>query len=73
MSEPASRTNEWVPSPLDEHPAVRHREAAAVAALAARARPFVYRQQTYVDAGMGNIWEEQAAFGYANGIAIPRC
>lgn len=41
-----------------------------LAALAARARPFVYRQQTYVDAGMGEVWEEQAAFGYANGIAM---
>lgn len=41
-----------------------------LAALAVRARPFVYRQQTYVDAGMGEAWEEQAAFGYANGIAV---
>ena len=41
-----------------------------LAALAAPARPFVYRQQTYVDAGMGDVWEEQAAFGYANGIAM---
>ena len=41
-----------------------------LAALAARARPFVYRQQTYIDAGMADVWEEQAAFGYANGIAM---
>lgn len=41
-----------------------------LAALACGPKPFVYRQQTYVEADMGHVWEEQAAFGYANGIAM---
>lgn len=31
--------------------------------------PFVYDQQMYVEAGAADIWEEQAPFGYKNGIA----
>jgi len=33
-------------------------------------RPIVWNQATYVQAGVGEIWEEQAAFGLRNGIAV---
>ena len=32
--------------------------------------PFVYDQMTYVDGGAGDLWEEQAPFGYRTGIAV---
>jgi DNA-binding CsgD family transcriptional regulator len=32
--------------------------------------PFAYRQADYVDAGAGDLWEQQAAYGYSNGIAV---
>src|SRR6516225_3047809 len=32
--------------------------------------PFVYDQSAYVNAGAGDLWEQQAAFGYRNGIAV---
>jgi DNA-binding CsgD family transcriptional regulator len=32
--------------------------------------PFVYDQSVYVNAGAGDLWEEQAPFGYKNGIAV---
>lgn len=32
--------------------------------------PFVYDQRTYVDAHAGDLWEEQASFGYATGVAV---
>lgn len=38
--------------------------------IASGAKPVVYRQQTYIDAGLGEQWEEQRTFGYANGIAM---
>ena len=31
--------------------------------------PFVYDQSAYVETGTGDLWEEQAAFGYKTGIA----
>ena len=33
--------------------------------------PFCYDQQMYVDAKAGDLWEEQAPFGYRTGIAVP--
>ncbi|HRD86442.1 MAG TPA: autoinducer binding domain-containing protein [Rubrivivax sp.] len=33
------------------------------------AMPIVWDQSTYVDRGAGDIWEHQARFGYATGIA----
>lgn len=32
--------------------------------------PFVYDQSTYVNAGVGDLWEEQAPFGFKTGIAV---
>lgn len=32
--------------------------------------PIVWSQDTYVAKGYGDLWEEQAAFGYRNGIAL---
>lgn len=34
------------------------------------ARPIIWNQSTYVDAGLGEHWEEQAAFGYHSGVAM---
>lgn len=32
--------------------------------------PIVYSQATYVDAGVGELWEMQAPYGYKTGIAV---
>jgi len=32
--------------------------------------PFVYNQSLYVGEGAGDLWEQQAAFGYKNGISV---
>lgn len=32
--------------------------------------PFIYDQALYVGEGAGDLWEEQAAFGYKTGIAV---
>lgn len=32
--------------------------------------PIVWGQATYVEAGQGDMWEEQAAFGYRHGICL---
>ena len=32
--------------------------------------PFTYDKQTYVDGGAGDLWEEQAPFGYRTGINV---
>jgi len=32
--------------------------------------PFIYDQRLYVDAGAGDLWEQQAPFGYKNGVAV---
>lgn len=32
--------------------------------------PLVWTQRTFVDNGVGHLWEEQAAFGYHTGIAM---
>ena len=32
--------------------------------------PFMYDQAVYVNAGAGDLWEEQAMFGYKTGIAV---
>jgi DNA-binding CsgD family transcriptional regulator len=32
--------------------------------------PLVWTQRTYVESGVGHLWEEQAAFGYHTGIAM---
>lgn len=32
--------------------------------------PIIWDQNTYVGAGAGELWEQQAAFGYATGIAL---
>lgn len=34
------------------------------------ALPFTYEKSTYVDAGAGDLWEEQAPFGYRTGINV---
>jgi DNA-binding CsgD family transcriptional regulator len=33
-------------------------------------RPFLYDQSTYVQSGAGDLWEEQAPFGYKTGISV---
>jgi DNA-binding CsgD family transcriptional regulator len=33
-------------------------------------RPLVWTQDTYISAGQGELWEEQAQFGYKNGISM---
>lgn len=32
--------------------------------------PLVWTQKTYVETGLGHLWEEQAAFGYHTGVAM---
>jgi len=32
--------------------------------------PIIWNQDTYVGAGAGEIWEQQAAFGYSTGVAL---
>lgn len=32
--------------------------------------PVIYDQATYVDAGVGELWEAQSAYGYKTGIAV---
>jgi DNA-binding CsgD family transcriptional regulator len=32
--------------------------------------PLVWSQSNYVDCGLGPVWEHQAPFGYANGVAM---
>lgn len=32
--------------------------------------PFLYNQQTYLDANAGDLWEEQAHYGYRTGVAV---
>lgn len=32
--------------------------------------PFIYDQSVYVNAGAGDLWEEQAVYGYKTGIAV---
>ncbi len=32
--------------------------------------PIIWSQETYVQEGLGEAWEEQARFGYRNGIAL---
>lgn len=38
--------------------------------LRSRTTPFIYTQATYVTAGAGDLWEEQAVHGYRNGVAM---
>lgn len=38
--------------------------------LTTRHTPVIYDQQTYVDAGVGELWEVQAPYGYKTGIAV---
>lgn len=38
--------------------------------LRRRNTPIVWSQDTYVDAGAGDLWEHQARFGYKSGIAV---
>lgn len=38
--------------------------------LTTRPTPVIYDQKTYVDAGVGELWEVQAPFGYKTGIAV---
>jgi DNA-binding CsgD family transcriptional regulator len=33
-------------------------------------RPFMYDQSTYVQVDAGDLWEQQAAFGYKTGISV---
>ena len=32
--------------------------------------PFIYNQNLYVEEGAGDLWEEQAAYGYKTGISV---
>jgi DNA-binding CsgD family transcriptional regulator len=32
--------------------------------------PIVWNQETYVESGLGELWEQQAGFGYCTGIAM---
>jgi DNA-binding CsgD family transcriptional regulator len=41
-----------------------------MAQLMARPIPVVYDRNTYVDAGVGELWEMQAPYGYKTGIAV---
>jgi len=38
--------------------------------LTTQTAPVIYDQQTYVDAGVGELWEVQAPYGYRTGIAV---
>ncbi|WP_394510041.1 helix-turn-helix transcriptional regulator [Roseateles sp. DXS20W] len=38
--------------------------------LMSQSLPVLYDQQTYVNAGVGELWETQAPFGFKTGIAI---
>jgi len=41
-----------------------------MSSLMAQSVPVVYDQRTYADAGVGELWEMQAPFGYKTGIAV---
>ena len=41
-----------------------------MASLMTQSVPVVYDQRTYADAGVGELWEMQAPFGYKTGIAV---
>ena len=41
-----------------------------MASLMTQSIPILYNQQTYVDAGVGELWEMQAPYGYKTGIAV---
>lgn len=41
-----------------------------VARLKTATAPFVYDQATYVTTGSADLWEQQAPFGYRNGVAM---
>jgi LuxR family transcriptional regulator len=41
-----------------------------MARLMSQSVPVVYDQQTYVAAGVGELWEMQAPYGYKTGIAV---
>ena len=32
--------------------------------------PIIWDQQTYTDCGLGDMWEQQASYGYRNGITL---
>lgn len=38
--------------------------------LLSQPAPVVYDQRTYVDAGVGELWEKQAPYGYRTGIGV---
>ena len=41
-----------------------------LARMKADGKPFVYDQETYVQGGAADLWEEQATFGYKTGISV---
>ena len=41
-----------------------------MASLMTQSVPILYNQQTYVNAGVGELWEMQAPYGYKTGIAV---
>lgn len=43
-------------------PAIRHVRLSSL--------PLIWTQQTYVDAGVGQLWEEQAAWGLRSGLCL---
>lgn len=38
--------------------------------LKADGKPFAYDQALYIGSGAGDLWEEQAAFGYKTGVSV---
>lgn len=49
-------------SDVKRDPVIRRLKALSV--------PFIYDQELYVDEGAGDLWEQQAAYGYRTGIAV---
>jgi len=41
-----------------------------MASLMTQSVPVIYDQKTYVDAGVGELWEKQAPYGFKTGIAV---
>ncbi len=50
------------PGDVKRDPVIRRLKALSV--------PFIYDQALYVEEGAGDLWEQQAAYGYRTGIAV---
>jgi DNA-binding CsgD family transcriptional regulator len=53
-----------------QNDAAKGRKDPVLQRLKRASTPFIYDQSFYADAGAADLWEEQARFGYRNGVAM---